>query len=230
MRAVEPINPFEHPAVAAAYDGWYATPLGQVSDRLEKALVYRLAAPRPGERALDVGTGTGHWACDLAARGLTVVGIDASEAMLQAARVKDCRVTWRHGDVEELPFPDGAFDLVLSVTVLEFVRDPVRVLSEMARVTAPGGRIVVGVLNARSSWARARTREAQQRGGPFASARFFAPDEFVQLLRRYGPTEWSSSVFIGPSGRGLLVADLLESLGQRFARGHGALLVGRVER
>jgi len=229
MRAVEPINPFEQPEVAAAYDGWYDTPLGQVSDRLEKDLVYRLADPRPGERALDVGTGTGHWACDLADRGLEVTGIDASESMLRAARTKDCRVTWKRADVEAMPFADGAFDLVLSVTVLEFVRDPARVLTEMARVTAPGGRMVVGVLNARSSWAAARTREAQEHGGPFASARFFPPTDLLPMLRRYGPTQWNSSVFIGPSGRGLLWADLLESLGQRFARGRGALLVGRVD-
>ena len=114
------------------------------------------------------------------------------------------------------------------MTVLEFVRDPARVLAEMARVTAPGGRMVVGVLNARSSWAAARTREAQRHGGPFASARFFSPDDFVPMLRRHGPTQWSSSVFIGPSGRGLFWAGLFESLGQRFARGRGALLVGRV--
>jgi len=113
MRAVEPINPFEQPEVAAAYDGWYDTPLGQVSDRLEKDLVYRLADPRPGERALDVGTGTGHWACDLADRGLEVTGIDASESMLRAARTKDCRVTWKRADVEAMPVADGAFDLVL---------------------------------------------------------------------------------------------------------------------
>jgi len=228
--AGEPTNPFEHPEVAAAYDGWYATPLGQVSDQLEKDLIYRYAHPQPGERALDVGTGTGHLACDLAARGLIVTGLDRSEAMLRAARAKDCRVTWKLGEAENLPFPSGAFDLVLSVTAIEFVRDPARVLAEMARVTAPGGRMVVGALNARSSWAAARRREARRQGGPFASAHFFAPDEFVTMLRRHGPTEWSSSVFIGPSGRGLWLAGLLETLGQRLARGRGALLVGRVQR
>jgi len=230
MTAAEPANPFEEAEVAATYDSWFETPLGQVVDQLEKALIYRLADPHPGERALDVGSGTGHYSCDLAERGLTVTAIDASGAMLGAARAKGCRVAWEQGEVEDLPFADGTFDLVLSITALEFVRDAARVLSEMARVTAPGGRMVVAVLNARGPWAAARRREAEEEGGTFAAARFLRPDEFAAMLRRHGPTRWSSSVFVPPSGRGLWCAGLLEVLGQALARGRGALLVGRVER
>jgi len=230
LTSVASTNPFDRPEVAAAYDSWFDTPLGRAADRLEKELIYRLAAPQPGERALDVGTGTGHYACDLAERGLTVTAIDPSEAMLGVARAKGCRVTWEQGQAEDLPFADGTFDLVLSVTTLEFVRDPARSLAEMARVTAPGGRMVVAVLNAHSPWAAARRREAQEQGGPFAAARFFTPDAFVSMLRRHGPTRWGSAVFVPPSGRGLALSQGLEVLGQALARGRGALLVGRVQR
>jgi ubiquinone/menaquinone biosynthesis C-methylase UbiE len=223
-------NPFDDPALASSYDSWFETPLGRTVDRLEKRLIYRLAQPKAGESALDVGTGTGHFACDLAARGLRVTGYDSSEAMLQVARAKGPGVRWQRGEVESLPFADGSFDLVLSVTTLEFVRDRDLALAEMYRVTAPGGRMVVAVLNALSPWGQARKREAAQHDTPFRYAHFFTPKEFVTALGRYGCPRWSSSVFFLPSGVGMSVADLLESLGQVFCRRYGALLVGRVDK
>jgi ubiquinone/menaquinone biosynthesis C-methylase UbiE len=231
-------NPFEDGKLAADYDGWYDTPLGRVIDRLQGALVDRLARPRPGERALDVGTGTGHYAVRLAARGLRVTGVDRSEAMLAVARAKSASVArrkgapvdWRQADAEHLPFTDGAFDLVLSVTMLEFVRDPLRALAEMHRVTAPGGRLVVGALNAESAWGRFYLAQARQMDTPFRHAQFFTPAEFVAALGRLGQPRWSSSLFVPTSGRGLWAADAFEWLGQHLWRGRGALLVGRIDK
>ena len=223
-------NPYDKVEVARAYGDWYDTPTGQVVDRLEKALIFRLAQPRKGESALDVGTGTGHFACDLADRGLRVTGYDSSEAMLQIARSKDVDVTWKRGQAEALPFEEGSFDLVLSVASLEFMPDPELALAEMLRVCAPGGRVVVAVLNAKSPWARARIREAAQQDTPFRHAHFYAPAEFVAALSRYGRPKWSSSVFFAPSGRGLRLGGLLERLGQRLWPGRGALLVGRADK
>jgi hypothetical protein len=54
-------NPFTDHALASGYDGWFETPLGQAADRLEQALIWRLAQPCVGERALDVGTATWPW-------------------------------------------------------------------------------------------------------------------------------------------------------------------------
>ncbi len=223
-------NPFEQVSVASGYDNWYGTSMGQVVDRLEKALIYQLAQPRPGELALDVGTGTGHFACDLADRGLRVIGCDCSEAMLQIARSKDADVVWQRCDAEGLPFRDDSFDLVISVTTLEFVDDAHPALDEMFRVVARGGRLVVAVLNARSPWSRARIREARQKNSPFRNAHFYTPREFVAALSKFGRPRWSSSVFFPPSGRGMPMADVLERLGQRLCPGRGALLVGRVDK
>jgi ubiquinone/menaquinone biosynthesis C-methylase UbiE len=159
-----------------------------------------------------------------------VTGLDPSEAMLQVAREKDCGVAWQQGAAEALPYADGAFELALSVTALEFMPDPAQALEEMFRVVAPGGRLVVGVLNAASPWGRARQREAQEQGAPFRQAHFYMPDEFVALLSAYGRPRWSSSIFFAPSGRGIGIAGLLERLGQALFKGYGALLVGRVDR
>lgn len=217
-------------AAAPFYDAWYEMPLGRLVDELEMDLIYGLAAPVAGERALDVGTGTGHFAFDLARRGLKVTGVDISGAMLNVARAKGESVALVTADAGDLPFEDSSFDLVLSVTNLEFVSQPEKALSEMWRVTCPGGRMVVAVLNAWSPWARARQREALEQDTPFRYAHFFAPREFVGKLRHYGPTRWNSSVFITPGGRGQRLAWALERTGRLVLRPFGALLVGRVSK
>jgi len=222
--------PSEHAFDGAApfYDSWFGTPLGSTVDALEKDLLHELAGPRAGERALEVGTGTGHFALDLAQRGLTVVGLDLSAPMLAVARSKDTTVRWLLGDAAALPLAISSFDLVLSVTALEFVADHKRAMEEMWRVVRPGGRLVIGVLNASSPWALARRRESRTRETPFSHAHFFYPWEFVGLLRRLGSVAWNSSVFVGPDGTGLRSAWRLERVGRFLLKPFGALLVGRV--
>jgi len=232
----ERANPFGSPAVAAAYDSWFETPLGRLVDTLEWALIQRLAQPRAGESALDVGAGTGHFALLLADQGLEVIGYDSSAAMLDVARQKSegqvlvGGVQWQQGQGEHLPYSDGSFHLVLCVTALEFVQDRQRALVEMWRVTAPGGRMVVAVLNANGPWGRFYRQEALLRETPFSRAHFYTAHEFVAALQRYGPPQWNSSVFFGPRGPGWRFAALLERLGQRLGKRHGTLLVGRVSK
>ena len=101
-------NPFADPAIAAGYDAWFATPLGAAVDRLEKALIARIAEPRPGETALDVGTGTGHFAAFLADRGLRV-GVDTTgDARRRPRPAPD--IAFRRPRPPRSP-SDGAFDL-----------------------------------------------------------------------------------------------------------------------
>jgi len=222
--------PSEHAfdTVAELYDTWFDTPLGRTVDELEKDLLYRLAELHRVSRAADVGTGTGHFATDLAAHGLTVIGVDLSLPMLSAAQAKGQAVHLLQGDAAALPLATASFDLVLSVTALEFVAHPERAIAEMWRVLRPGGRLVVGVLNELSPWAWARHRESKTQETPFSHAHFFYPWEFVRLLRRLGPVTWSSSVFIGPNGEGLRYAWYLERVGRTLCKPFGALLVGRV--
>ncbi|MGC8787824.1 MAG: class I SAM-dependent methyltransferase [Anaerolineae bacterium] len=214
--------------VATLYDSWFEVPLGRTVDELEKDLLYRFALLRSGERALDVGTGTGHFAFDLVSRGLVVVGVDLSTPMLTVAKSKGSAVHLIRGDAAALPLVAESFDLVLSVTALEFVAKPEQAVQEMWRAVRPGGRLVIGVLNALSPWAWVRQRESRKQETPFTHAHFFYPWEFVRLLRRLGSVTWSSSVFIGPHGEGLRWAWGLERIGRIVFRPFGALLVGRV--
>ena len=107
--------------------------------------VVALLAPFAGdERALDVGCGTGAQAYALAAQVGEVVGVDSSEEYLAAAR-EDApdNCTFVLGDAEALPFPYGDFDLVGCLRVLHHVARPELVVSEIARVTRPGGRLLI---------------------------------------------------------------------------------------
>jgi ubiquinone/menaquinone biosynthesis C-methylase UbiE len=110
------------------------------------------ADPKPGERVLDVGCGTGIVAREVASRlGATgsVTGIDLSANMLAAARATAARegltIEWREGNAEQLPFHDGAFDLVLCQFALMFVADKAAALSEMRRVVTESGRVLISV-------------------------------------------------------------------------------------
>jgi demethylmenaquinone methyltransferase/2-methoxy-6-polyprenyl-1,4-benzoquinol methylase len=121
--------------------------LGQ-DPRWRHALV-RAIDPRPGERVLDVATGTGMVAEALARRAACdVVGLDQSEAMLAAARARvsedpqlAARLTLVHGEAERLPFADGEFDALTFTYLLRYVDDRAATMRELARVLKPGGRI-----------------------------------------------------------------------------------------
>jgi demethylmenaquinone methyltransferase / 2-methoxy-6-polyprenyl-1,4-benzoquinol methylase len=102
-----------------------------------------LARVGPGSRALDVATGTGDLAIELASRGADVVGSDFSEGMLDVARRKAPGLTWEQGNALALPYPDASFDAATVGFGARNFSDLPRGLREMARVVRPGGRVVV---------------------------------------------------------------------------------------
>ncbi|HEV3002099.1 MAG TPA: ubiquinone/menaquinone biosynthesis methyltransferase [Solirubrobacteraceae bacterium] len=102
-----------------------------------------LARVGPGTRALDVATGTGDLAVELASRGAEVVGMDFSERMLELARAKAPGLTFEAGDAQALAYPDGSFDAATVGFGARNFGDLRLGLSEMARVVRPGGRVVV---------------------------------------------------------------------------------------
>jgi SAM-dependent methyltransferase len=110
------------------------------------ARVRKLLAPLTGEeRALDSGCGTGALAYALAPLVAEVVGVDAQESYIEAARAEappNC--TFEVAEATALPFPYGSFDLSGCLRVLHHVRRPELVVSELARVTRPGGRVLLG--------------------------------------------------------------------------------------
>jgi demethylmenaquinone methyltransferase / 2-methoxy-6-polyprenyl-1,4-benzoquinol methylase len=116
--------------------------------RWRRAMVETVQA-RPGERVLDVATGTGLVAELLVRRyGCSVVGLDQSRAMLVAARARMARdpelgkrVSLVIGEAERLPFVDAEFDHLTFTYLLRYVDDPAATLRELARVVRPGGRV-----------------------------------------------------------------------------------------
>jgi demethylmenaquinone methyltransferase/2-methoxy-6-polyprenyl-1,4-benzoquinol methylase len=103
--------------------------------------------PRPGERVLDVATGTGMVAAELLRRcECSVVGLDQSAAMLARARARfaaqgRAEIELIEGQAESLPFEDASFDALTFTYLLRYVDDPAATMRELARVLRPGGRI-----------------------------------------------------------------------------------------
>ena len=100
--------------------------------------------PRGDERALDVGTGAGTLALALAPLVREVVGVDIVPELLDRARAQAPEnVTFVEGDATRLPFDTGSFDLTCTRRTLHHIARPERVVAELARVTASGGRVFV---------------------------------------------------------------------------------------
>ena len=116
-----------------------------ISDALAHA-AQRLWA-RPGERILDIATGTGWTARNVARGGAQVTGVDIADDLLAAARQLSAHVTpaieFRHADAEALPFDAASFDGAISTFGIMFAGDHVQAASEAARVCRPGGRLIL---------------------------------------------------------------------------------------
>jgi SAM-dependent methyltransferase len=110
-------------------------------------LVIDRLAPGPGDRWLDLATGTGAIAERAAAAGASVTGVDLSPVLIETARehaaARGLEIDFRVGDVERLDLPDASFDKVSSTVGIMFAPHHEAAASELARVTAPGGRIAL---------------------------------------------------------------------------------------
>ncbi|MBE0595406.1 MAG: methyltransferase domain-containing protein [Gemmatimonadales bacterium] len=106
-------------------------------------------APLPGERVVDVGAGPGFLTTEIAkavGKSGSVCGVDISEPLLRVARSQSkdqYGIEFRHGDATHLPYPDEAFDVVVSTQVLEYVPDVDAALAEFNRVLRVGGRVAL---------------------------------------------------------------------------------------
>lgn len=119
--------------------------LNEPTNRLLWEAMLTAAKVSNGTRFLDAGCGGGG-ACVLAAKaGAKIVGLDASEALINSARHRVPNGEFRVADIEDLPYADESFDVCFSSLALMFAGNPSRAIQELRRVTTPGGRVVVGV-------------------------------------------------------------------------------------
>jgi ubiquinone/menaquinone biosynthesis C-methylase UbiE len=170
------------------YDRWFTTPVGALVRKYEAELLLDLLGPHPGEIILDAGCGTGVFTLDILTSGAHVIGLDSSLPMLRRAREKAGHYPFRIilGDMLNLPFPEGCFDRVVSVTALEFIEDGQGAIGELFRVTKMGGCIVAATLNSMSPWASRRAVEGRKKKTIFTEAIFRSPEELHSLASAEG--------------------------------------------
>lgn len=113
-------------------------------NRLTNGPFLEFLGVRPNTRTIDVGSGLGILAAEVAGAQphVNVVGVELSGVQLERARRRP-GVTYIRGDAHALPVADGTFDLAYARYLLEHVADPGAVLAEMRRVLRPGGRVAV---------------------------------------------------------------------------------------
>lgn len=172
--------------VGSAHPGGFAATVAQLRD-------HPIA---PGSRILEVGCGTGRTSCYLAKLGYEVTALDLREDMLAKARrranCEEAPVTFLQGSIEELPLPDGRFDVVLAESVTIFA-DAGAALREYARVLQPGGKLydreIIVVRKLADSAAQAICDF-------YGVRRMYAEQEWLELLGEAGFSEatvWQQS-------------------------------------
>ena len=125
---------------------------------LDMRVVSERLGPLRGLRMIDIGCGTGRWTSYACEQGAAATGVDACEEMLRAA-VKKPSITQGLilADASNLPFRDATADLTLCSFAFSYFSDLTVALSEMTRITRPGGRVVVSDLHpaaCRAGWKR----------------------------------------------------------------------------
>lgn len=140
------------------YEAWHAGRLDANPGRLDEPIdewfhysawhefAEREAGDVRGQRVLEIGCGMGEFSYKLAKKDATVVACDFFETAVAAASTVLSpfpNAQAMRADIQDIPQPDGSFDLVVSLETLEHVRDPHRAIRELVRVTKPGGKLII---------------------------------------------------------------------------------------
>jgi SAM-dependent methyltransferase len=185
---------------ASDYDAWYQSPRGRWIGDNEYRLLQQLLGADPGESLIDVGCGTGYFTRRFAQQDLHITGLDLDAGMVDFARSHAAgRENYVLGDARQLPFPDRAFDLCVSVTSLCFIPEQSKALREMLRVTRR--RFAIGLLNRHSLLYR--QKGARGGSGAYRGAHWHTAAELRALFAQCGVTELliRSCVFLPGGGR-----------------------------
>ena len=176
------MNIFAEKQVAQAYDDYYLTEKGRLTDELEKQALDGLLKPVVPGQMLEIGCGTGHWTAYFAEKGFRVTATDVADEMMQLAQAKNLPgVTWMKADVTQLPFGDESFDQVAVITALEFCGNIEQAFVEMKRVLKPGGWLIAGCLNADSTLGKTKDHDPV-----FGHGQFLTRDQLFEHLKNIG--------------------------------------------
>lgn len=197
-------------------------------DKLGQLMVEMLALS-PGQRVLDVASGTGILGKTLASTDAEVVGLDYTQAMMEGTRQYYAELVT--DDAHQMPFEDNSFDAIVCRQGIQFMDAPV-VAAEMARVVRPGGRVLLMHLAAYSEADREETFEIQRLRNPVRVNFFVAGDQERLLLdaglaiprvEHYHTFE-SAQNWLGkgsiPAERQQAAFDVYENAGEAFRESH----------
>ncbi len=146
------VSHFDHLAISGDWSRLYATADGRTYHFHVRRMRVLELLPARLARVADIGCGPGVMVEAVLARGGTFAGVDASTEMIREAMGKYGTrpgVDFQVGSIEQLPLPDGCFDQVICMAVLEYLQSPDRALAEIARILRPGG---MGLITVPKRW------------------------------------------------------------------------------
>ncbi|MBI5748371.1 MAG: class I SAM-dependent methyltransferase [Nitrospinae bacterium] len=175
---------------ADEYDSWYYTKKGKYISGLEKRVLLKmikLSVISYQSSAIDIGCGTGYFTEFLSGFCKNIIGVDTSMDMIKYAMIKhkDSNIKYLIADAESLPFKERSFDISVSVTAVNFIKNPARAVSEAVRISRQ--KIFLGVLNRWSLLSFFKKLKNLFKNTSYSNACFYSQRDIVNMLKSLPP-------------------------------------------